>query len=36
MAFRCPYIVIRTCIRDTRVIRITLAKVGLPSSDNAL
>ena len=30
------YIVIRNCIPNARVTRITVAKVGLPSSDNAL
>ena len=30
------YTVIRSCIPNARVIRITVAKVGLPSSDNAL
>ena len=30
------YAVIRTCIPNARVIRITVAKLGLPFSDNAL
>ena len=33
---RCCYTVIRNCIPNARVIRITVAKVGLPSSDSAL
>lgn len=33
---RCHYAVIRKCIPNARVIRITVANVGLPSSDKAL
>ena len=34
--FELRYTVIRNCIPSARVIRMTVAKVGLPFSDNAL
>ena len=36
MGLLCHYAVIRKCIPNARVIRITVANVGLPSSDKAL